>query len=152
MIRDNDAATVLFEDHVRALTATFYPTFAPKPVDRFTCRHPPSSLCNSTQDATRRNEDRSHSGALSKRYAGFWCQSGTVGQMQRSVWIASAAPRPQPWTTTIQGTPNRSFTIPNEDAKNVFINGMVTAPPLPSAANTCIAAASSAGDTDRENP
>ena len=66
--------------------------------------------------------------------------------------VPDSPPLPHPWTTTIQGTPNRSFTIPNDDAKNVFINGMVTTPPSLSAANTCFAAASSAGDTDRENP
>lgn len=42
---------------------------------------------------------------------------------------------------TIQGTPNRSLTMPNEAAQNVLSRGMITVPPSLSAANACWACA-----------
>jgi uroporphyrin-III C-methyltransferase len=39
---------------------------------------------------------------------------------------ASAILRRQPSETTVQGTPNRSVTMPMRDAKNVVVSGMVT--------------------------
>ena len=44
--------------------------------------------------------------------------------------------------TTVQGTPNRSVTMPMRDAKNVAVSGIVTCPPSASSANRRSASAS----------
>lgn len=50
---------------------------------------------------------------------------GTVVSLRDRV-DASAILRRQPSETTVQGTPNRSVTMPMRDAKNVVVSGMVT--------------------------
>jgi hypothetical protein len=55
MIRDDYATAVLFEDEVRAFAGTFSPSFAPKPVDRFSCRHATSSCVIIHKEALRFN-------------------------------------------------------------------------------------------------